>query len=78
MRVSGISLVTLHAEGEIFAFCAIEAVHLLRNWLHAPITAEPEVITIVKQLILCSVLSFACNALSHLVLIVLLKLLVVF
>ena len=42
MRVSRVSLVALHAEGEVFTPGAVESIHLLRDWLHALITAEPQ------------------------------------
>jgi hypothetical protein len=57
MRMRRISLVTFHAEGEIVALCAVEAIHLLRDWLHALVTAEPKIVAILDKLLLGSLLS---------------------
>jgi hypothetical protein len=64
MRVSGIGLVTFHAETEVLALGAVKAEHSFRDRLHALIAAEPEIITIIEQLILRSVLSLGSNGLA--------------
>ena len=68
MQMVCIRLVALHAEGEVLTSQAIKAIHLLRDRLHALIATEPQVITILNQLLLGRVLDLFCDRFAHLIL----------
>ena len=64
--MSRISLVTLHAEGEVVAAHAVKSVHEFRDRLHTLITAEPKIISLINQLVLGCFLHFRGGILGHL------------
>ena len=75
MRVGLVRLVALLAECEVVAASTVKVELKFRDGLHASVTAVPEIVAIIEQLLLRRILGLFGHRFSHLVLEVFLQLL---